>query len=113
MLINEHQWVGILVRPLNYSLKAAVLHIDTGPGLEIEETHIIEMESYAGVSENDDVEVQKDGAQIDSNFEKKFERSNLHDGKIVFPNWASDTPSILWVLIRAISDTLNRGSSSG
>ncbi|GAU32716.1 hypothetical protein TSUD_101370 [Trifolium subterraneum] len=113
LLINEHQWLGILVRPLNYSLKAAVLHIDTGPGLEIEETHIIEMESYAGVSENDDDEVQKDGAQIDSlNSEKKFERSTLHDGKIVFPNWASDTPSILWVLIRAISDTLNRGSSS-
>ncbi|CAJ2659893.1 unnamed protein product [Trifolium pratense] len=113
LLINEHQWLGILVRPLNYSLKAAVLHIDTGPGLEIEETQIVEMESYAGVSENDDDEVQKDGAQIDSlNSEKKFERSTLHDGKIVFPNWASDTPSILWVLIRAISDTLNRGSSS-
>ncbi|KAI5397079.1 hypothetical protein KIW84_063053 [Lathyrus oleraceus] len=54
LLINEHQWVGILVRPLNYSLKAAVLHIDTGPGLEIEETNIVEMESYAGVSENDE-----------------------------------------------------------
>ncbi|XP_004487746.1 trafficking protein particle complex II-specific subunit 130 homolog [Cicer arietinum] len=113
LLINEHQWVGIFVRPLNYSLKAAVLHIDTGPGLEIEESHIIEMESYAGVSENDDGQVQKAGAQIDSlNSEKKFERSTLHDGKIVFPNWASDTPSILWVLIHAISDTLNRGSSS-
>ncbi|KAI5423180.1 hypothetical protein KIW84_046244 [Lathyrus oleraceus] len=54
LLINEHQWVGILVRPLNYSLKAAVLHIDTGPGSEIEETNIVEMESYTGVSENDE-----------------------------------------------------------
>lgn len=54
LLINEHQWVGILVRPLNYSLKVVVLHIDTGPGLEIEETNIVEMESYAGVSENDE-----------------------------------------------------------
>ncbi|XP_058726211.1 uncharacterized protein LOC131597533 [Vicia villosa] len=28
-------------------------------------------------------------------------------------NWASDAPSILWTLNRAISDTLNGGSSSG
>lgn len=111
MLINEHQWLGILVRPLNYSLRAAVLHIDTGPGLEIEKSHIIEMESCACVSQNDD---GQGGAQVDSlNYEKRFERLTLDDGKVVFPNWASDTPSVLWVLIRAISDTLCRGSSSG
>ncbi|KAJ1377614.1 TRAPP II complex, TRAPPC10 [Sesbania bispinosa] len=113
LLINEHQWVGTLVRPLNYSLKAAVLHIDTGPGLEIEESHIIEMENYVSVSQNGDDQVQKGGAQIDSlSSEKKFERLTLHDGKIAFPNWASDTPSTLWVLVRAISDTLSKGSSS-
>ncbi|XP_061359315.1 trafficking protein particle complex II-specific subunit 130 homolog isoform X3 [Gastrolobium bilobum] len=113
LLINEHQWVGILVRPVKYSLKAAVLHIDTGPGLEIEKSHVIEMESYASVSQNNDDQMQKGGAQIGSvNSEKKFEHLTLHDGKIEFPNWASDTPSILWVLIRAISETLSRGSSS-
>ena len=115
LLINEDQWVGILVRPVNYSLKAAVLHIDTGPGLEIKELHVIEMETdAAGVSRGDDDQVQNDGAQIRTlNSDKKFERLTLHDGKIKFPNWASDTPSILWVLVRAISDTLSRGSSSG
>lgn len=114
MLINEHQWVGILVRPINYSLKAAVLHIDTGPGLEIEDSHVIEMESYAGVSQNDEERGQKDDDQRGSlNPGKKIERLTLHDGKIEFPNWASDTPSTLWVLVRAISDTLSRGSSSG
>ncbi|KAH1103796.1 hypothetical protein GYH30_037617 [Glycine max] len=114
LLINEDQWVGILVRPVNYSLKAAVLHIDTGPGLEIKELHVIEMETdAAGVSRGDDDQVQNDGAQIRTlNSDKKFECLTLHDGKIEFPNWASDTPSILWVLVRAISDTLSRGSSS-
>ncbi|CAL0326577.1 unnamed protein product [Lupinus luteus] len=113
LLINEHQWVGILVRPINYSLKAAVLHIDTGPGLEIEDSHVIEMESYSSVSQNDDVQVQKDGSLIGSlNSGKKFERLSLQDGKIEFPNWASETPSTLWVLIRAVSETLSRGSSS-
>lgn len=111
MLINEHQWVGILVRPVKYSLKAAVLHIDTGPGLEIKESHVIEMESYAGVSQNKDDQLQNDCAQV--NCDKNFERLSLNDGKIEFPNWASDNPSILWVLVRAIGDTLSRGSSSG
>ncbi|KAE9585215.1 hypothetical protein Lal_00017845 [Lupinus albus] len=112
LLINEHQWVGILVRPINYSLKAAVLHIDTGPGLEIEDSHIIEMESYSSVSQND-VHVHNDGSQIESlNSGKKFVRLSLQDGKIEFPNWASETPSTLWVLIRAVSETLSRGSSS-
>ncbi|XP_047164290.1 trafficking protein particle complex II-specific subunit 130 homolog [Vigna umbellata] len=110
LLINEHQWVGILVRPVKYSLKAAVLHIDTGPGLEIKESHVIEMESYAGVSQNKDDQLQNDCAQLNS--DKNFERLTLNDGKIEFPNWASDNPSILWVLVRAISDTLSRGSSS-
>ncbi|QHN96069.1 uncharacterized protein DS421_18g615190 [Arachis hypogaea] len=113
LLTNERQWIGILVRPINYSLKGAVLYIDTGPGLEIDDSHVIEMETYADVSENDDNKVQKDGAQIDSlNYEKKVERLTLHNGKIEFPNWASDTPSIIWVLVRAMSDMLSRGSSS-
>lgn len=114
MLINENQWVGILIRPLNYSLKAAVLHIDTGPGLKIQDSHVIEMESYAGPSQNEDKHVQGDGAQKGSlNPEKKFEYLNLVDGRIEFPDWASDICSILWVPIRAISDGLSRGSSSG
>lgn len=114
MLVNEHQWVGILVRPINYSLKAAILHIDTGPGLEIEDSHVIEMESYAGVSQNEDDQVQGDGAQKGSlESEKKFKRLSLVDGKIEFPDWASDSPSILWVPIRAISDKLSRASTSG
>ncbi|KAK1381135.1 hypothetical protein POM88_027879 [Heracleum sosnowskyi] len=51
LLLNESQWMGIIVKPINYSLKGAFLHIDPGPGLVIEETHVIEMERYdnAGV----------------------------------------------------------------
>ncbi|XWS11081.1 hypothetical protein CRYUN_Cryun38cG0053200 [Craigia yunnanensis] len=36
LLINEAQWIGIIAQPINYSLKGAVLHIDTGPGLKME-----------------------------------------------------------------------------
>lgn len=38
---------------------------------------------------------------------------NLCDGKIVFSEWASDVSSILWVPVRALSEKLARGSSSG
>lgn len=46
LLMNEAQWVGIIVKPFKYSLKGAVLHINTGPGLKIEESHDIEMETH-------------------------------------------------------------------
>ncbi|KAI4333711.1 hypothetical protein L6164_018484 [Bauhinia variegata] len=113
LLMNECQWVGISVRPINYSLKAAILHIDTGPNLEIDDSYLIEMESCTGVSENDDDHVRHDGAEEGSSASKKnFERLVLHEGKIEFPDWASDNPSTLWVPMRAISDKLSKGSSS-
>lgn len=114
MLINESQWVGIIVRPLNYSLKGAVLHIDTGPGLGIEESHVIEMESYADLT-NGSTETGTNGALENgsSTVNKDFEQLTLHDGRIEFPDWASNMTSILWIPVRAISDKLARGSSSG
>ncbi|KAG4109171.1 hypothetical protein ERO13_1Z049574v2 [Gossypium hirsutum] len=51
LLINEAQWIGIIAQPINYSLKGAVMHIDTGPGLKIEESHSIEMETYINAAQ--------------------------------------------------------------
>ncbi|KAH0654079.1 hypothetical protein KY289_031757 [Solanum tuberosum] len=44
--MNEPQWVGIIVKPISNSLKGAILHIDTGPGLTIEKSHNIEIERH-------------------------------------------------------------------
>ncbi|KDP38926.1 hypothetical protein JCGZ_00683 [Jatropha curcas] len=115
LLINETQWVGIIVQPIDYPLKGAVLHVDTGPGLKIEESHVIEMEVFGNVSKSaSDIEntysSQKD-CSLAAN--KELERLCLHDGKIDFPDWASDVNSVLWIPICAISDTLPKGSSSG
>lgn len=114
MLINEPQWVGIIVRPINYSLKGAVLHIDTGPGLKIEESNVIEMERYDDLS-NSSVDMGSgDSAHKDGSLSvKEFEQLILRDGQIEFPDWASKGTSILWIPVRAISDNLPRGSSSG
>ncbi|XP_059441015.1 trafficking protein particle complex II-specific subunit 130 homolog isoform X2 [Corylus avellana] len=114
LLINEPQWVGIIIRPMNYSLKGAVLHIDTGPGLKIEESHVIEMESYVDVSQSPADMARSDAAHKDGSLtvDKDFEQLRLHDGRIEFPGWANNVTSILWIPICAISDRLARGSSS-
>ncbi|KAF5728331.1 hypothetical protein HS088_TW21G00478 [Tripterygium wilfordii] len=112
LLINEFQWVGIIVRPINYSLKGAVLHIDTGPGLKIEESRVIEMENYANVAAETALDMARtDGSPKDSPVEN-FEQLSSQDGSIEFPDWANDATSILWIPICAITDELSRGSYS-
>ncbi|XP_017630599.1 trafficking protein particle complex II-specific subunit 130 homolog [Gossypium arboreum] len=122
LLINETQWIGIIAQPINYSLKGAVLHIDTGPGLMIEDSHSIEMESYkkagqgsVGTENSGDATKDSSAAAKDCSpaADKHFEQLRLVSGKIEFPDWASDVSSILWIPIRAIDDKLARGSSSG
>ncbi|TQD96605.1 hypothetical protein C1H46_017766 [Malus baccata] len=114
LLINEPQWVGIIVRPINYSLKGAVLYVDTGPGLKIEDSHFIEMESYADASKSsvgvtDCNDTLKDGSLA---VDKSFEKLTLCDDGVEFPHWASNSTSILWIPVRAISEKLTVGSSS-
>lgn len=115
LLINEAQWIGIIARPINYSLKGAVLHIDTGPGLKIDKSLAIEIESYVNGSKGaaDTLSCISNGNDSSAAEDKKFERLSLHDGRIDFPDWASDMNSILWIPVRAINDNLARGSSSG
>ncbi|KAK0601956.1 hypothetical protein LWI29_029069 [Acer saccharum] len=114
LLINEAQWIGIIVRPIDYSLKGAVLHIDTGPGLMIEESHVIEMESYIEVSQHADDIANSNSALNDCSLadNKDFERLSLHDGRIQLPDWASNVTSILWIPVCAIDNNLARGSST-
>lgn len=115
LLINEPQWVGIIVRPIDYSLKGAVLHIDTGPGLKIEDSYAIEMESFNHELQNTADIRKEDGAwekDSSNNHHKNLEQLILRDGRIEFPEWASSTTSILWIPIQAISSELARGSSS-
>ncbi|KAF8409326.1 hypothetical protein HHK36_005400 [Tetracentron sinense] len=114
LLMNEPQWVGLIVTPINYSLKGAVLHIDTGPGLKIEDSHVFEMESYTNVlqstahTENSD-DARKGGSAIT----EEYKQLTLEDGKIELPDWASNITSVLWFPVRAIDNRLSRGTSSG
>ncbi|XP_076905262.1 trafficking protein particle complex II-specific subunit 130 homolog [Bidens hawaiensis] len=100
LLMNELQWVGIIVKPINYSLKGSVLHIDTGPGLKIEESQPIQMEIYD--KDNDKSNTTATETQL-----------TLKDGSLELPDWASNITSVLWVPVRAINDGLARGTSAG
>ncbi|KAK9131667.1 hypothetical protein Scep_011195 [Stephania cephalantha] len=113
LLMNEPQWVGLIIRPINYSLKGGLLHIDTGPGLEIEDSRAIEIGTYnyslqSGVN-NPNVD---DGGNNDPVTTEKFTQLTLMDGKIELPDWAGEKDSILWFPIRAMDSRATRGTSS-
>ncbi|CAB4277590.1 unnamed protein product [Prunus armeniaca] len=113
LLINEPQWVGIIARPINYSLKGAVLYVDTGPGLKIEDSNFIEMESYADTSKSSVGVADCNGTPKDGSLavDKIFEKLTFCDDRVEFPHWASNLTSILWIPLRANSENLARGSS--
>lgn len=114
LLINEPQWVGIIVKPIDYSLKGAVLHVDTGPGLRIDESHVIEMESHGDVSQTPAKLGYSDDARNDgSTGTEEFKQLTLNEGRIELPEWAGDINSVLWIPVRAISESLARGTSAG
>ncbi|KAK1324404.1 hypothetical protein QJS10_CPA01g02318 [Acorus calamus] len=113
LLMNEPQWVGVVISPKNYSLRGATLHIDTGPGLHIEESHIIEMEIYRGKLQ---IEDQSDdtgtGSDESSCVTEEAKQLAVKDGKIELPDWAGDVNSVLWFPVRAIDNRLARGASA-
>lgn len=91
------------------------MYIDTGPGLNIEESHVIEMETRVNISQSSAEMTNSNGTQKDCSLAsiREFQQLKLDNGRIEFPAWASDTDSVIWIPVRAISDRLPRGSSSG
>ncbi|KAL4184248.1 hypothetical protein AMTRI_Chr10g100 [Amborella trichopoda] len=114
LLMNEAQWVGLIVRPIDYSLKGAILHIDTGPGLKIEESHMIEMESCNEAFEGFGQIRNSNNISTDNSSTGGggYERLPLIDGKLKLPDWASNLTSVLWLPVRAIDDRLLMGTSA-
>lgn len=111
LLMNESQWVGIIVRPINYPLKGAVLHIDTGPGLRIEERHGIEIEKHeVGAQNMDNMDNPPDNL---SPVSAEVKQLSLEDGKIKLPDWTSNITSVLWIPLQAVSDGLAKGTPAG
>ncbi|PHT43769.1 Trafficking protein particle complex II-specific subunit -like protein [Capsicum baccatum] len=113
LLMNEPQWVGIIVKPISYSLKGAILHIDTGPGLAIEKSHKIEIERY--VNGQTDKSGHSEGSKYDDSpaTTPEVKQMSVNDGNIELPDWASNITSVLWIPVRATSDELPKGAPAG
>ncbi|KAL7143291.1 hypothetical protein ABFS83_08G182000 [Erythranthe nasuta] len=111
LLMNESQWVGIIVKPIDYSLKGAVLHIDTGPGLRIEDRHGIEIEKHeVGSRKTPNIDNRPDNLSPVSAAVKQL---IPEDGKISLPDWTSNITSVLWIPLLAVSDGLAKGTPAG
>eukprot|EP00268_Persea_americana_P056755 TRINITY_DN6742_c0_g1_i1.p1 TRINITY_DN6742_c0_g1~~TRINITY_DN6742_c0_g1_i1.p1 ORF type:complete len:1210 (-),score=246.92 TRINITY_DN6742_c0_g1_i1:638-4267(-) len=114
LLMNETQWVGLIVRPINYSLKGAILHIDPGPGLMIEESRMIEMESCAKAlkSTSPTGDLEEAGQDGSSLVTEEFKQFTLKNGTLELPDWASNIASVLWFPVCAVDNRLARGTSA-
>lgn len=113
LLMNEIQWLGLIVKPIKYSLKGALLSIDTGPGLMIDESHMIEIDDHVKPMEDkvhaDELDITRENAISTVEF-KQFV---LENGKIALPDWASDITTVLWFPVCAIDDRMAVGASAG
>jgi trafficking protein particle complex subunit 10 len=106
LLMNELQWIGLIIKPIDYSLKGGILHIDAGAELKIEESQMIEIENFRG-------DVDHTGSADSSIEAERVERIPIENGKIKLPDWASDVTALVWFPIRAIDSTIARGETPG
>ena len=106
LLMNELQWIGLIVKPIDYSLKGGILHIDAGAELKIEESQMIEIENYRG-------DMDRSGSANSTAEAGKVEKIPIENGKIELPDWASDVTTLVWFPVRAIDDAIARGESPG
>uniref|UniRef100_A0A1D1Y829 Trafficking protein particle complex subunit 10 n=1 Tax=Anthurium amnicola TaxID=1678845 RepID=A0A1D1Y829_9ARAE len=118
LLMNEPQWVGLVIRPIDYPLKGAILQIDTGPELVVEDSHVIEIENYSNTKameiaphiEAEDSNGTSEDVSSVSTYELK--QLVLENGQIELPDWASNVNTIVWLPVRAIDNKLARGTSA-
>lgn len=133
LLFGEPQWVGLIFRPLNYSLKSALLHISSGPGLQFEscQTALLEISSTFQPDINE-VLVASDGglkqncstSEVEDNCTPERaspdvvgqgRQQHLHfkAGKVELPEWASMVATVLWIQVKADPDFDVSKNSSG
>ncbi|KAJ0974984.1 hypothetical protein J5N97_016949 [Dioscorea zingiberensis] len=114
LLMNEPQWVGLIVKPMNYSLKGSILHIDPGQELMIAESQMIEIEDYMSVMERmQQITKSITLKNVSSIRTEKSEQLLLENGKTALPDWVSDNiTTILWFPVRVIDDRMARGTST-
>ncbi|KAL2642198.1 hypothetical protein R1flu_009785 [Riccia fluitans] len=126
LLIGEPQWVGIVIEPLDYSLKDARVTISAGPGMDLDGDQSTQLEAY----ESTDFctiglevrpltigTVQTNGTAVEGVSETqppeachKSEMVDVRSGQVDLPDWASFMSTVLWLRVFAHVQDENSGA---
>jgi hypothetical protein len=123
LLFGEAQWVGLIIKPLSYSLEGARVHISTGPNLQFlsDQTALLEVNKVisqvdADASSMTEVmdAVKSPGAHNshsvleNGDTLRKDDHASTYlqmkDGTVELPGWASMVTSVLWIQVKAESE---------
>lgn len=130
LLFGEAQWVGLIIRPLSYSLEGARVHISTGPNLQFlsDQTALLEVskvsqtdanvpfttemdavkpgvQSFHNILENGDSLGKDDHVNGKIDFDTDMpQQLQMKDGCVELPDWSGMVDSVLWVQVKADSD---------
>ena len=139
LLFGEPQWIGLIIRSLNYSLEGARVHISTGPNLQFlsDQTALLDVSkpllADASASSNSEIDGVKPGVEPfhsvlengdslnrDDHVNGKIgfdtempQQLQMKDGSVELPNWARMVASVLWVQVKADSDDISCSQFSG
>lgn len=132
LLFGQPQWVGLIIRPLNYSLKGAYVHISAGQGLHLEASQPALLEispafqpeahstlpnregpraiSHSILRRQQDIHSAESEENLgtenppDSSFPGRPQRLEYKNGKVELLDWASRVASVLWIQVESDSD---------
>uniref|UniRef100_A0A7I4FIM0 Trafficking protein particle complex subunit 11 domain-containing protein n=1 Tax=Physcomitrium patens TaxID=3218 RepID=A0A7I4FIM0_PHYPA len=139
LLFGEPQWVGLIIRPLGYSLEGAHVHISAGPNLQFMANQIalldvskapqaeanaqLNTDTDGAISEfqnSHDILDSSDSFNKDDHLSGKInldadvpQQLQMKDGSLELPYWSRMVTSVLWIQVKADSDDNSISHFSG
>eukprot|EP00250_Pteridium_aquilinum_P033255 c5370_g1_i1 orf=281-4273(+) len=124
LLMSEPQWLGLIIRPIDYSLKGSILHLSPRAGLQIDDGQLCELEAAGKLLKGSTqkhllketghpLNIVDNGSVVKG---KDKQLLVMKAGRVALPDWVSEQASVLWLRVKAIQhrtrDSLHTTSSS-
>lgn len=117
LLMNEPQWLGLIIRPIDYSLKGSVLHLSSGAGFQIDDPQLCELEVAGKLLKGSN---QKHASKETTHTQNALENGygvkrkdkqllEMKAGKVWLPDWVSEQASVVWLRVKAVQDKSRDG----
>lgn len=101
--------MGIVLNPLDYSLKGATLHISARLGLQFDPNQSAQLELYKEYNTHTD----NDKQSVELLESSSHTIIQMKNGKLELPDWASTMSSVVWICIVASPEPDEFSTSSG